>query len=257
MNNNRLLHSVWDNAADIITRVNVPVSKHFFDDLAASIFCPGPYYFYIVDFCDRKIKFMNPKIKTVLGLDPDTAQFDDIIARIHPDDMNFVATAEYAVLNYLYKNIGRDKVTRYKMSYCFRFKVEDGSYQLFQHQAILLSTDDKGNFANSLNIHCNISHITSTNNYQVSLIGLLDEPSYMNIDVFHPEKIEVTSEPIFTNREREIIRLMSQGLKTKAIAEKLCIAHHTALTHRKNIMSKSRCANPAELIAMCIRNGWV
>jgi DNA-binding CsgD family transcriptional regulator len=256
MSNNRLLHSVWDNAADIITRVNVPVSKYFFDDLAASIFCPGPFYFYIVDFFDRKIKFMNPNIKDVLGLDPEIAQFDDIIARIHPDDMNFVATAEYTVLNYLYKKIDREKVTRYKMSYCFRFKVGDGSYQLFQHQAILLSTDDQGKFSNSLNIHSNISHITSQNNYKVSLIGLMDEPSYMNMDVFQPEKIEATDEPLFTSREREIIRLMSQGLKTKAIAAKLGIALHTALTHRKNIMSKSRCSNTAELIAMCIRNGW-
>jgi DNA-binding CsgD family transcriptional regulator len=257
MNNKRLLHSVWDNAADMITRVNIPVSEHFFDDLAASIFCPGPHYFYIVDFFDRKIKFMNPNIKNVLGLDPETTQFDDIISRIHPDDMHFVATAEYTVLNYLYKNIGRDKVMRYKMSYCFRFQVGDGSYQLFQHQAILLSTDDKGNFSNSLNIHSNISHITTQNNYKVSLIGLMDEPSYLNIDVFQPENIAITEDALFTSREREIIRLMSQGFKTKAIAEKLNIALHTVLTHRKNIMSKSKCANTAQLIAMCIRNGWV
>jgi len=41
-----------------------------------------------------------------------------------------------------------------------------------------------------------------------------------------------------TKRETEVLRLLTQGLLNKEIADKLGISLHTAISHRKNIISK-------------------
>jgi len=41
-----------------------------------------------------------------------------------------------------------------------------------------------------------------------------------------------------TKRETEVLRLLTQGLLNKEIADKLGISLHTVISHRKNIISK-------------------
>jgi DNA-binding CsgD family transcriptional regulator len=255
--NTQLLHSVWNDSKAFISKNDVGLEKIEFDELITSVFSNGPFYFYIVDFFDMKIKYMNPMVKDIHGLDPETTTFQDILDQIHPDDMAFVAKAEEIVWDMLYNTLGNERNKKYKMSYCFRFRVTDGSYQLFNHQSIILTADKNGGMGKSLNIHTNISHLTTENNYQVSAIGMLGEPSYLNIG----EKTEVvfikSTPPLFSKREVEIIKLMSEGLTNLKIANNLFIADNTVKNHRKNILRKANCKNIGELITKCITEGLI
>jgi len=136
-------------------------------------------------------------------------------------------------------------------------KTSDGSYQLFNHQSIILTTDEKGALAKSLNIHTNISHLTTENNYLISAIGMQGEPSYLNIPVSGNYKFPKASKSIFTKREIELIRLMSDGLTNAEIAINLDIAVNTVKNHRKNILSKANCKNIGQLITKCITEGLI
>lgn len=60
---------------------------------------------------------------------------------------------------------------------------------------------------------------------------------------------------ILSNREREILQLISEGKSTKEIAEKLYISVKTVETHRKNIMDKLNIYSIAELTKYAIREG--
>lgn len=51
-----------------------------------------------------------------------------------------------------------------------------------------------------------------------------------------------------SSREKDIIRLLKEGLTSKEIAEKLFISQLTVQTHRKNIMTKLNVRNVAELL---------
>lgn len=255
---NAILHTVWDQSRDFITTKETQIDEVRISNIISTLLCSGPFYFYIVDFFDREIDYMHPNINQVLGLCPENAKFDDIISRIHPDDMDYVAKAESKVLSYIYQNIGRDRVTDFKMSYCFRFKVADGSYQLFQHQALILTTDDNGGFSKSLNIHTNINHLTNTNNYMASVISIDHaKPSFYNIDVLGNDEEKASTISLFTKREKEIITLISKGLSTECIAKKLYLSINTISTHRKNILNKANCKNTTELIVKCIKEGLV
>ncbi len=58
-----------------------------------------------------------------------------------------------------------------------------------------------------------------------------------------------------TSREREMCRLLADGLSTKEAAEYLAISIKTAETHRARIMKKLRARNVTDVVKYCIRNG--
>jgi DNA-binding CsgD family transcriptional regulator len=48
----------------------------------------------------------------------------------------------------------------------------------------------------------------------------------------------VCQKQLLTNRETEVLRLVTQGLMNKEIADKLGISLHTVISHRKNLTEK-------------------
>lgn len=58
-----------------------------------------------------------------------------------------------------------------------------------------------------------------------------------------------------TNREKEIIREICNGLSTQEIADKLFISYRTVETHRKNLMDKLEMKNIASLVRWALDQG--
>lgn len=237
------LHSVWISTQKKANE-NTLLPQIKFDEIASSIISTGPFYFYIIDFYDMSLSNISPAIADIHGFDPKTVCFDDILGTIHPDDIEFISRAEASILNFFYTNIGEEKLTNYKMNYSFRSRMKNGEYCMLNHQAIILTLDPNGGFGKSLNIHTRIDHLTKNNTYQYSMIGLKDEPSYMNIDVF--QDIQCFSE--FSKREIDIIKHIAEGFDNNEIADALFISVNTVKQHRKNILKKSNSRNTSQLI---------
>lgn len=68
---------------------------------------------------------------------------------------------------------------------------------------------------------------------------------------------EQSSNPInsLTKREKEILKLIAQGLTDKEIAEKVFLSSLTVISHRKNILSKLGLKNKVEITRFAIENG--
>lgn len=64
------------------------------------------------------------------------------------------------------------------------------------------------------------------------------------------------AEPI-SEREKEVIIGVVQGLQNKEIADKLCISVNTVITHRRNIARKLQIHSPSGLTIYAIVNGLV
>ena len=56
------------------------------------------------------------------------------------------------------------------------------------------------------------------------------------------------SENVLSNKESEVLGLISKGLTTNEIAAKLFVSSRTIETHRANILKKLEVKNSAELI---------
>ncbi len=216
----------------------------------------GPFYYYLIDLEDMRISNISSDFERIHGISPHQVNhLDHVFGLMHPDDIEFVVKAEERAHIYILEK-GIESVTRYKVSYNMRFKVSDGTYRLFNHQSLVLSVDEQKNVVKSVNIHTDISHITSKNNYKWSAIGLAGEPSYLNMDVWNGEEHDNAARR-FSKRELEIMRMITEGQSTKVIADTLFITPDTVKAHRKNIMQKSGCSNMAELAARSISEGWI
>ncbi|MBO9152996.1 hypothetical protein J7I43_12280 [Chitinophaga sp. MAH-28] len=201
------------------------------------------------------LSHMSASVKQIYGLSPETITFNDILARIHPDDVSYVAQTEAYILDLIRNQLFTpDNIFSYKSCYCFRMKVADGSYKLFMHQGMQLTLDKHNGIAKALNIHTDISHFTNINNYKLSIIGLHGMPSYTDIDIYQPPRL---GNPLYTKRETEILKLIAAGFTNRQIAEKLSIAFDTVKNHRRNILTKAGVTNTGQLIKKCMLQGVI
>jgi len=64
-------------------------------------------------------------------------------------------------------------------------------------------------------------------------------------------------QPDLSIREVEVLALLCKGLTNKEIADKLCIALTTVITHRKNIQEKTGIKSLSGLTVYAIMNGFI
>lgn len=72
-----------------------------------------------------------------------------------------------------------------------------------------------------------------------------------------PSQNELSGIPRLTKREKEILKLLTEGKTSVAIAEELFLSPLTVDTHRKNIIQKFKVKNVAELINVAVQNNLV
>ncbi|TCC96916.1 LuxR C-terminal-related transcriptional regulator [Pedobacter hiemivivus] len=243
------LHDVW------LSNRTVENTPHqiSFGDLTNSIISTGPFSFYVIDFFDMSISDISPSLYDMHDFKPGETSFNDLLGAIHPEDIAFVIKAEAFLTKFFLEKIERNKLLKYKISYCYRGRLKNGEYVLFNHQALMLTMDDLGGYGKSLNINTRIDHLSNFNTYKVSLIGLHGEPSFMNLS------LEADDQDLkeFSKREIDIIKLVSNGLNNEEIGEKLFISPLTVKKHRNNILIKSDSKNTAQLIKNCILQGVI
>ena len=63
--------------------------------------------------------------------------------------------------------------------------------------------------------------------------------------------------PPITRREREVLKLIADGLTAGEIAEKLFLSHLTIESHRRNLMTKLKAKNAAVLVRNAIENNLI
>jgi len=99
---------------------------------------------------------------------------------------------------------------------------------------------------NSLALFSQVFYID--NSFQ-QLIKFISEQKNTNQIKENKEKLSV--------REKEILRLLSQGKSIKEIADIIHLSHHTVLTHRKNISAKTGIKTLAGLTVYAISLGII
>ncbi|RQO31808.1 helix-turn-helix transcriptional regulator [Taibaiella sp. KBW10] len=244
------LHNVWSTNRAVHGTDRHQIS---FNELTNSIVSTGPFSFFIIDFYDMSLSNISDSIYELHDFDRENISLNDILSAIHPDDIGFVIKAEDFLTKFFFEKVGREKLLSYKISYNYRARLKNGTYVLFNHQALMLTQDEHNGYGKSLIINTRIDHLSNTCNYKVSLIGLHGEPSYMNLSIDEPDHVPA----LFSKREIDIIKNIAEGLSSMEIAEKLFISDLTVKKHRKNILSKTDCKNTAQLIKTCVLQGLI
>lgn len=228
------------------------------------MFCPGPSYYYVIDSPTLTLDIVSDSVTDIFGIPVQEFTLSEFVNRIHPGDMDFMFRCDDIVAHFLKERIEPAAVTQYKITYCLRLRIADGSYHLFLLQTTTVKATPEGALLKVFGAQTDISHLTETSKRSLSLVGLQGQPSYLDIDVYAENVFEdftpytyPKAENPFSPRETDVARLLVQGQSTEAIAVGLNISAQTVSTHRKNLLRKAAVRNTAELIAVCVRNGYV
>ena len=215
------------------------------------IFQVGQYYYFILNVRNSTIEFLSPEIVNVLGHPHEVIDLDFFVNLIHPDDLPIFLNFEVAVEDF-FKGIPPDKLFDYKVQYDFRVRRADGSYIRMLNQFVIIQ--HSANSVLTFVINTDINHLKADMQPRLSFLGYNGQPSYYNVyvkDIFKP------SRPVFTRREKDVLKGLAAGLRSQQISEALCISKLTVDSHRKNLLKKANARSTTEVICKAYDNGWI
>ena len=112
----------------------------------------------------------------------------------------------------------------------------------------LLKTDDLEDFEHAVKL--------LKKNKKAFSPSVADVLSSGRVKNSHQPKQHVSLEAL-SEREKEVLTAVAEGLNSREVAEKLFISFGTVETHRKNIMRKLEAKNVADLVRIAVRAGLV
>lgn len=62
---------------------------------------------------------------------------------------------------------------------------------------------------------------------------------------------------LLSDREKEVLSLLAQGYKSKEVAGKLTLSHHTIASHQRNVYAKLSVKNKSEAVAVAMKKGLI
>lgn len=209
----------------------------------AALFAPGQYYYYILNFFDLSIDYVQPSVKVILGIPQEEFSMENLLKLVSPDDLSSVYKKEELSIKFLDK-VKTEDIPYYKFSYFFKAKDASGEYRQILHQATAITTSDS-TIGHVLGVHIYVSHWNLNDNKKMNIIGLRDDlKSHYNVDPYtdnpDPEvsKNEKSLNDILSDRETERITFIAQGLNTKEIAEELSISEQQSAHIEKMFFRK-------------------
>lgn len=163
-------------------------------------------------------------------------------AMIHKDDLPFLYDSEIKMYNFL-KPIRSNEKKEYKLVYDYRVRSKNGAYIRFLHQMVLFEVDKDFNSW----ILLIISDVLSSYPENEKPRRFLFNTKTHKVHLFNKEA--GIKSYLLTKREKEVIELISQGLDSKLIADKLCVSVSTINNHRQHILQKTGTRNVAQAIS--------
>lgn len=175
-----------------------------------------------------------------------------------------MAQKESVVIDFFFKHLKPKDMMSYKSVYIFSATDEDNNSRTILHQAMPLTLTNDYKPKQVLVVHTDVSHLSLKHNNNLSFINLNNGKSFFHVpfedgtfSINEAKNKEENPLDIFTIREKELIKKISEGLSTEEIAEQMNISIHTLRTHRKNILKKSSFKNIHEVVAQFLMSEMI
>jgi DNA-binding CsgD family transcriptional regulator len=160
---------------------------------------------------------------------------------IHTDDLPFLYDSEIKMFEFL-KPVRSDEKKNYKLIYDYRVRKKGGSYIRFLHQLLLYELDRNYNSWLLLIL----SDVISAYPEDAKPRRFLMNTKTKEICLFDEET--GIKRFLITEREKEILELISQGFDSQEIADKLFVSLNTVNNHRQHVLQKTSTKNITQAI---------
>lgn len=210
----------------------------------------------IFDLAKMEHAYLSPNFTDLLGWDPEmiaSPENDYINQRMHPEDLAHLnsVSGQFFGLILRVDPEWREQMKYIKLIMDYRTLGKDGNYVRVIEQHKLLELDRYGNAWLAMSV-LDLSpdqDLKSLCRYR--LINTLTG------ELYHFPPSELIAENKLSFREKEILQLLSKGLISKQIADKLFISVNTVNTHRQRIIEKLNVSNTAEAVQYAGRLGVI
>lgn len=212
---------------------------------------------YLLDYTTGKYIYFSDNSISAIGIRNEEFREGGVeytIAKYHPQDLKIFNEVIFPDRLRLMETIPPEEHKQYVFSYNYRFFNDKGRSPNVLQRNTFIKSDEKGRPLLSLGMVINVEHF-KTPNTAVQLVEKIDplDPLKPVETVMKRTYFLNEEDTILSEREKELLRLMADGLSSKQIAAKLYLSEHTVVAHRKNMMAKTSTANIAELLAFAIR----
>lgn len=168
----------------------------------------------------------------------------DIFSRIHPDDLHGKHLRELRFFHFL-KGIPEGQKSDYYLFSQIRMCDAKGRYLSVVHRMFYVSCQSNGSIWLALCLYnlspdCSNKHLI-VNSADGTFIPLEDK----------------AEKDLLSEREKDILRLIQWGKKSKDIADTLSISINTVSRHRQNILEKLRVGNSVEAVRLAQELGMI
>lgn len=158
---------------------------------------------------------------------------EEIFTRIHPDDLLEKHASELRFFHFL-KNIPVNERTDYYMAHTIRMSDSYGNYYFIKHRLLYVASNANGSIRLALCL------------YTFAGKGMEKTAIIHSVNGERMENTIQNCHSLLSSREKEILRLIDAGMRSKEIAGKLSVSIHTVNRHRQNILEKLRAGNSIE-----------
>ncbi|KAA5538568.1 LuxR C-terminal-related transcriptional regulator [Adhaeribacter rhizoryzae] len=212
----------------------------------------GPCLTWVLDLRTQQFVYLSENTRSLIGYEPQLFRQDGFLTLsklLHPADKKNIL--ELTVQ--LWENIlalPKEKRLGYTFSRKYRIRKPDGTSVCLLEQNKITQTDSGGNITHVLGTCTDITDLINELTFEACVQGKFTKAPMR----LTPENAPVAARNILSEREKEIVRLVAEGLSSKVIADQLFISFHTVNTHRKNIIGKTHSKNTSGLVQYAISN---
>lgn len=216
---------------------------------------------YLLDYTTGQYMIMGKSIKLLLGYDMGDFMREGVwllVENYHKEDLLLYNDQIFPDRLALLKTIPPEEHPNHIFSYNFRIKTAKGEHINLLQRNCFLKSDEQGNPLITFGMVLNIEHYKTTNPV-IQIVEKINTDTGTDIPETISKKYYFLREEdkLFTNREREVLLWMAEGLTAKEIADKLCVSEHTIIAHRRNMHEKTNIQNATALVSYAIRQGII
>lgn len=166
-----------------------------------------------------------------------------LLDQVHPDDVPEKHAWELRFVTFM-ESVPEEERHFYHMQHILRMKQPSGEYAYLLHRVMYLDFDSKGNVLLALCLYNRFG--SRVNPY----VGIIDTRTGEPV-----EQLDAQISGLLSDREKEVLQMIGEGLASKMIAGKLCISANTVNAHRQNILKKLQVSNSSEAFSVAKRLG--
>lgn len=173
---------------------------------------------------------------------------DKLLNRVHEEDLLRKYRLEFKYFQLL-NSIDVAERINYSVTTKLRVKDAEGGYMVLQHRLLYISSSGDGSVWLAL---CLYNIMYDHQRYSIPEGVIINSQTASAVDL-HKDEFN----NILTSREKEILRLIKKGHRSKEISSKLSLSINTVNRHRQNIFQKLNVTNAMEACRMAEAAGLI